>query len=170
MKVPASSIGPHYFLSVRSSFVDPSTQELIYPKEQVVLVPRPQAAGSSTPSIQRLRNLHLTTRATAVARRLIENNDLAGAYELLSSTRALVMKSSERSASFYARGLEAELIELQRRRQQQKHRESGEMEEKPELLTPTSAWRAAERLAKVAITRKHMNRVSDLHGFENARF
>ncbi|CAL5036150.1 unnamed protein product [Urochloa decumbens] len=36
--------------------------------------------------------------------------------------------------------------------------------------TPTSAWRAAEQLAKVAIMRKSMNRVSDLHGFENARF
>lgn len=39
-----------------------------------------------------------------------------------------------------------------------------------EPLTPTSAWRAAEQLAKVAIMRKSMNRVSDLHGFENARF
>jgi hypothetical protein len=44
------------------------------------------------------------------------------------------------------------------------------VDEKPEPLTPTSAWRAAERLAKVAIMRKSMNRVSDLHGFENARF
>uniref|UniRef100_A0A0C9S905 TSA: Wollemia nobilis Ref_Wollemi_Transcript_2391_3432 transcribed RNA sequence n=1 Tax=Wollemia nobilis TaxID=56998 RepID=A0A0C9S905_9CONI len=39
-----------------------------------------------------------------------------------------------------------------------------------EPLTPTSAWRAAERLAKVAMMRKSLNRVSDLHGFENARF
>ncbi|KAJ3679788.1 hypothetical protein LUZ60_016066 [Juncus effusus] len=39
-----------------------------------------------------------------------------------------------------------------------------------ESLTPTSAWRAAEQLAKVAIMRKSMNRVGDLHGFENARF
>ena len=39
-----------------------------------------------------------------------------------------------------------------------------------EPLTPTSAWRAAEQLAKVAIMRKSMNRVSALHGFVNARF
>ncbi|KAF5749711.1 hypothetical protein HS088_TW03G00036 [Tripterygium wilfordii] len=176
LKVPASSAGPHYFLSVRSSFVDPSSQEQICPKEQVLLVPRPQTARSSSPSIQRLRNLHLTTRAIAEARRLIEHNDLSGASHLLSSARALLMKSSDSSASFYVRGLEAELVELQRRRQQpppqqqQRHRGSGQMEEKSEPLTPTSAWRAAERLAKVAIMRKHMNRVSDLHGFENARF
>ncbi|CAL5404708.1 unnamed protein product [Camellia sinensis] len=44
------------------------------------------------------------------------------------------------------------------------------VDEKGEPLTPTSAWRAAERLAKVAIMRKSLNRVSDLHGFENARF
>ncbi|PKA63000.1 hypothetical protein AXF42_Ash007796 [Apostasia shenzhenica] len=39
-----------------------------------------------------------------------------------------------------------------------------------EPLTPRSAWRAAEQLAKVAILKKTMNRVGDLHGFENARF
>ncbi|KAL9255788.1 E3 ubiquitin-protein ligase WAVH1-like protein [Drosera capensis] len=39
-----------------------------------------------------------------------------------------------------------------------------------EVMTPTSAWRAAERLAKVAVMRKSLTRVSDLHGFENARF
>ncbi|KHN38915.1 Hypothetical protein glysoja_014907 [Glycine soja] len=60
-------------------------------------------------------------------------------------------------------------LHLQRRRQRQTLRNS-RVEEKAEPLTPTSAWRAAERLAKVAIMRKSMNRVSDLHGFENARF
>lgn len=43
-------------------------------------------------------------------------------------------------------------------------------EEGEEVITPTSAWRAAERLAKVAVMRKSLTRVSDLHGFENARF
>ncbi|GAB2232031.1 hypothetical protein Droror1_Dr00011052 [Drosera rotundifolia] len=43
-------------------------------------------------------------------------------------------------------------------------------EEREEVMTPTSAWRAAERLAKVAVMRKSLTRVSDLHGFENARF
>ncbi|KAL9252768.1 E3 ubiquitin-protein ligase WAVH1-like protein [Drosera capensis] len=42
--------------------------------------------------------------------------------------------------------------------------------EREEVMTPTSAWRAAERLAKVAVMRKSLTRVSDLHGFENARF
>ena len=46
----------------------------------------------------------------------------------------------------------------------------GLVDENGEPLTPTSAWRAAKKLAKVAIMKKSMNRVSDLHGFENARF
>lgn len=39
-----------------------------------------------------------------------------------------------------------------------------------EPFTPISAWKAAEKLAKVAMMRKSMNKVSDLHGFEDARF
>ena len=46
----------------------------------------------------------------------------------------------------------------------------GLVDENGEPLTPTSAWRAGKKLAKVAIMKKSMNRVSDLHGFENARF
>ena len=46
----------------------------------------------------------------------------------------------------------------------------GLVDENGEPLTPTSAWRAAKKLAKVAIMEKSRNRVSDLHGFENARF
>uniref|UniRef100_A0A0D6QW45 RING-type domain-containing protein n=1 Tax=Araucaria cunninghamii TaxID=56994 RepID=A0A0D6QW45_ARACU len=34
----------------------------------------------------------------------------------------------------------------------------------------TSAWRAAEKLAKVAMMRKSCTRISDLHGFENGGF
>ncbi|KAM1120112.1 hypothetical protein TB2_044156 [Malus domestica] len=44
------------------------------------------------------------------------------------------------------------------------------VDENGEPLTPSSAWREAEKLAKVAIMKKSLNRVSDLHGFENARF
>ncbi|KAL4194063.1 hypothetical protein AMTRI_Chr05g66830 [Amborella trichopoda] len=39
-----------------------------------------------------------------------------------------------------------------------------------EPLTPTSAWRAAERLARVASARKSLRPYGDLHGLENARF
>ncbi|KAK4844303.1 hypothetical protein QYF36_018649 [Acer negundo] len=178
LKVPATSIGSRHVLSVRSSYKDPSSQELICSKEQPMLAPRPQAVRSSSPSIRRLRNLHVTTRAVAESRRLIEVDDLSGAYHLLSSARALLMQSSSGSAEEYLRGLDAELAELHKRRQQvqqsqtprQRINNNGQVEDKPEPLTPTSAWRAAERLAKVAIMRKHMNRVSDLHGFENARF
>ncbi|KAA8546641.1 hypothetical protein F0562_003128 [Nyssa sinensis] len=179
LKVPSSAVGARHVLSVRCCYKDPSTQELIYTKEQALLIPRPHAARSSAPTIERLRNLFVTTRAVAESRRLIERNDLTGAHHILSSARALLMQSA--SADEFIRGLEAELLDLNSRRQKQIQfiqrrgrnttgREVSYVEEKGEALTPTSAWRAAERLAKVAIMRKSMNRVSDLHGFENARF
>ncbi|XP_044470552.1 probable E3 ubiquitin-protein ligase EDA40 [Mangifera indica] len=174
LKVTRSSIGSHHVLTVRSSYKDPSSEIIRY-KEQSMLAPKPLAVRSSTPNIARLRNLHVTTRTVAESRRLIEINDLSGAYHLLSSARALLMRERTGSAEEYVLSLEAELTEMQKRRQQQvqghRARVNGQTaQEKAEPQTPTSAWRAAERLAKVAIKRKHMNRVSDLHGFENARF
>lgn len=176
LKVPAASAGSHHVLSVRSSYRDPSSEELVYSKDQPLLIPRPHTVRSSDPKIERLRNLHVTARAVAESRRLGDHNDLSGAHYLLSSARALLLQSSPKSADEYLRWLEAEQAELHRRRQQQLQslRQGGggaaRMDEKSEPNTPTSAWRAAERLAKVAIMRKSMNRVSDLHGFENARF
>lgn len=175
LKVPASSGGAHRVLSVRSSHRDPFTQEVVYAQEEGLLIPRLFAVRSTSPTIGRLRNLHVTTRAVAESRRLIERKDLTGAHHLLSSARALLMQSNTGSADEFLRGLEAELADLNRRRQQAQIQRpringNGQAEDKTEPLTPTSAWRAAERLAKVAIMRKHLNRVSDLHGFENARF
>ncbi|KAK4712031.1 hypothetical protein R3W88_006544 [Solanum pinnatisectum] len=181
LKVPTSAIGTHHVLSVRCSYKDPSTQELVYCKEQALLVPRPHAVRSSTPNIQRLRDLFISTRAMAESKRLIERNDLTGAHHMLSSARALLVQSNSSSAGEFVHGLDTELSELHYRRQnqaqvqsQQPHRRRINVQQreddKAEPLTPTSAWRAAERLAKVAIMRKSLNRVSDLHGFEDARF
>ncbi|OMO56352.1 Zinc finger, RING-type [Corchorus capsularis] len=176
LKVPVSSSGSHRVMSVRSSYRDPFTQEMVYSRDQSLLIPRPpQSVRSSSQGTGRLRNLHVSTRAVAESRRLMERNDFSGAHHLLTSARALLMQSGSSSAEEFIRGLEAELAELNRRRQRQRvnnnnTNNNGQLEEKGEPLTPTSAWRAAERLAKVAIMRKHMNRVSDLHGFENARF
>ncbi|XP_055806085.1 E3 ubiquitin-protein ligase WAV3-like isoform X2 [Solanum dulcamara] len=181
LKVPTSAIGTHHVLSVRCSYKDPSTQELVYCKEQALLVPRPHAFRSSTPNIQRLRDLFISTRAMAESKRMIERNDLTGAHHMLSSARALLVQSNSSSAGEFVHGLETELSEVHYRRQnqaqvqsQQPHRRRINVqqreEDKAEPLTPTSAWRAAERLAKVAIMRKSLNRVSDLHGFEDARF
>ncbi|CBI19315.3 unnamed protein product, partial [Vitis vinifera] len=47
--------------------------------------------------------------------------------------------------------------------------EHGDMSSGHHLLSSARAL-AAEKLAKVAMMRKSMNKVSDLHGFENARF
>ncbi|PSR87868.1 Von Willebrand factor, type A protein [Actinidia chinensis var. chinensis] len=171
LKVPSSATGAHYVLSVRCCHKDPSTQDLLYGKEQLLLVPRPHAVRSSTPSIERLRSLFFTTRAVAESRLLIERNNLSAANHMLSSARALLIQSKSASANEFIRRLDAELAELQRRRTSERDVVAPTLvDEKGEQLTPTSAWRAAERLAKVAIMRKSMNRVSDLHGFENARF
>ncbi|KAA8528401.1 hypothetical protein F0562_035756 [Nyssa sinensis] len=184
LRVHTAAVGAHLELSVRSCYKDPASQEVIYGRDQSLLVPRPQVGRSSAPSIERLKNLFITVRAIAESRRLIERNDLSTAHHMLSSARALLIRSSSVSADEYIPGLEAELAELNWRGQYQQQieqqqviqrrrgneKEMGFVDENGEPLTPTSAWRAAERLAKVAIVRKSLNRVSDLHGFENARF
>lgn len=187
VRVPASRVGygSHHVISVRCCYKDPATQELIYGKDQALLVPRPQTVRSGLPKIERLRNVFITSRAVAESRRLVEHNELSSAMQLLSSARALLLQSSSESASLsageYIKGLEAELAEVQWRRHYPKQmaavrRGSEEREiglfvdENGEPLTPTSAWRAAEKLAKVAHMKKSLHRVSDLHGFENARF
>ncbi|OVA18965.1 zinc finger protein [Macleaya cordata] len=187
LRVPTAYVGAHHVISVGCCYKDPATQEVIYGQEQNFQVPQPQTVRSSNPKIERLRNLFVTTRAMAESRRLVEHKDLSGAFQLLSSARALLMRSSSISADEYLRGLEAELADLHRRRHQQqqiqhyhqqqfqrrrmhKREPAAYVDENGEPLTPTSAWRAAEKLAKVAIMRKSLNKVSDLHGFENARF
>ncbi|RAL46639.1 unnamed protein product [Cuscuta campestris] len=175
LKVPSSAVGAHHAMSVRSVYKDPSTQELIHCQEQTLPVPRAQAVRSSPPNIRRLRSLFVSTRAVAESRRLAaERNDFSAAQRMLSSARALLLQSNAGEPDEFVRGLEAELSELHRTKQNQAQvaaqRRRRNEEQKAEPLTPTSAWRAAEMLAKVAMTRKSMNRVSDLHGFEDARF
>ncbi|KAG7571778.1 von Willebrand factor type A [Arabidopsis suecica] len=156
----------HKIMTVRSRYVDPTTQELRTPEDRALLIPTPLTVRSSTnPNISRLRNLHVSTRAIAESQRLIERNHYSGAQRLLTSARALLVQHGLSSSDICLRGLDAEIADLNGVRG--RHVAASES---LESLTPTSAWKAAERLAKVAMVRKHMNRVSDLHGFENARF
>ncbi|CAN1159439.1 E3 ubiquitin-protein ligase WAV3 [Linum perenne] len=189
LRVPSSAVGRHHVMSVRCLYKDPATQEVVYGRDQALLVPRPHAVRSSAPKVEWLRNLFITTRAVAEARRLVENsNNFTSAHNLLMSTRALLMQSEYEGADEYRKAVEVELTELHWRKQQeveagammiQQQRRRGDREaaaaavmtdENGEPLTPTSAWRAAEKLAKMAMMKKSLNRVSDLHGFENARF
>lgn len=187
LRVPSSAVGSHHVISVRCLYKDPATQEVVYGRDRALLVPRPHAVRSSAPKIERLRNHFITTRAIAEARRLLEHNDFTSAHHLLASSRALILQSSSICTDGYVRGLEAELAELHWRKQHQleqqqqqqmmiQRRKGSEREtmvvidENGEPLTPTSAWRAAEKLAKVAMMKKSLNKDSDLHGFENARF
>ncbi|CAF2277177.1 unnamed protein product [Brassica napus] len=170
IKAPVSSSTTsrsHRILTVRSRYVDPTTQEIRNPEDRALLIPYPVTVrSSSNPNIGRLRNLHVSTRAVAESRRLIERNNYSGAERLLTSARALLVQYGLSSSDTCLRGLDAELADLNGVR----GRQLTSSLESLEPLTPTSAWKAAERLAKVAKMRKHMNRVSDLHGFENARF
>ncbi|XP_044481197.1 E3 ubiquitin-protein ligase WAV3-like [Mangifera indica] len=184
LRVPTAAVRSHHVMSVKCLYKDPATQAVMYGADQAFLVPCPHAVRSSAPKIERLRNLFISTRAIAESRRLIEHNDFTSAHHLLASARALLIHSSAESADDYVKALEAELAELHRRKQylleqqqmMMQRRRAGEREamvvtdENGEPLTPTSAWRAAEKLAKVAMMKKSMNRDSDLHGFENARF
>lgn len=192
MRIPASALGygTHHVMTVRCLYKDPASQEIVYGREQGLTVQLPQNQSqnirSSGTRIERLRNLFITTRAIAESRRLLDHNsDFTSAHHLLASARALLIQSGSASAEQYVRGLEAELAELHWRRQQEQvqvevqqqqmtmqRRRGGEnmVDENGEPLTPTSAWRAAEKLAKMAMVKKSLNKVSDLHGFENARF
>ncbi|CAN8314808.1 unnamed protein product [Cochlearia groenlandica] len=161
-----SSSRPHRIMTVRSRYVDPTTQETIIPEDRALLIPSPMTVRStSNPNISRLRNLHVITRAVAEARRLTERNDYCGAQRLLTSAKALLLQYGLSSSDKCLRGIDFELADLNGLRERHVAKS-----ERLEELTPTSAWKAAERLAKVATMRKNMNRVSDLHGFENARF
>ncbi|CAH2076143.1 unnamed protein product [Thlaspi arvense] len=158
-------------MTVRSRHVDPSTQEIRNSEDRALLIPRLTAVRSSNTSIERLRNLHVSTRAVAESRRLTDANDYSGAERMLTSARVLLVQYGLNSSDACLRVLDTELANFNRVRGRHVVVKSLEpVAQKTEPLTPTSAWRAAERLAKVAIMRKHMNRVSDLHGFENARF
>ncbi|KAL8144153.1 hypothetical protein V2J09_017185 [Rumex salicifolius] len=181
LRVPTSAIGSHHVMSVRCSYKDPATGEVMYGRERALLVPRPHAVRSSDPRIERLRNVFVATRAVAETRRMVEYGEFGSAQRLLVSARALVAQSGSASAEEYVRWLEGELNELHWRRQYQVQQREQELmvrhhqhvefvDENGEPLTPTSAWGAAERLAKVAMMKQSLNRSGDLHGFENARF
>ncbi|XP_004509717.1 E3 ubiquitin-protein ligase WAVH1-like [Cicer arietinum] len=145
-KVPSSSGSHNHALSVRSSFRDPFTQEIVHSKERLIIIPRPRSVGSLDPKIKRLIRLHVSSRAS-------------------------VKQTSHETANEWLRRLEAEDMRGQPQLRSHKLRTNNNcLEGKMEPLTPISAWKAAEKLAKVAIMRKSMNKVGDLHGFEDARF
>ncbi|KAI3465195.1 hypothetical protein Pfo_021858 [Paulownia fortunei] len=171
VRVLASSVGLNHVFSIKSSYNDPATHALVYGRDHRLLLPRPQSVRPGLPEIERLRNAFITTRAIAESRRLIDHNEVSSAMQLLSSVRALLLQSRSESAGDCIRGLEVEPADLQWWRQCQRQRAMGLfLDENGEPLTPNSAWRAAEKLAKMAELKKSSNRASDLHGFENARF
>ncbi|KAL6885528.1 hypothetical protein ACP4OV_010307 [Aristida adscensionis] len=188
LRAPLHS-APSASLSARCSYRDPASQDTVRGAEQALPLPPLHASSSAASSpARRLHDLFVATRAVAEARRLAELQDLATAIHLVSSARALVLQSpATQQQQELVGSLDTELSDMRWRRAQGQGQQQPltptarrrEAEATPagtprgsggEPLTPTSAWRAAEQLAKVAVMRKSMNRVSDLHGFENARF
>ncbi|XP_071693519.1 E3 ubiquitin-protein ligase WAVH1-like [Rutidosis leptorrhynchoides] len=174
LKVPSSALRSHQVLTVRCCYRELSSQQMINGTQQTLIVQRPTTARSSSVLIQRLRNVFISTRALAESRRLAERNDLNGAYHMLVSARALLLQLSLDMDNELVVSLDDELSEVQRQRkvlaQVERKKPAFYTDEKGEPLTPTSAWKVADKLAKVAIMRKSVKRVSDLHGFEDARF
>ncbi|XP_030538008.1 E3 ubiquitin-protein ligase WAV3 [Rhodamnia argentea] len=183
LRVPTSTVGSHHVMTVRCGYRDPATHEAANGSDRALVVPRLHAVRSSDPKAEQLRSLFVTTRAVAESRRLTEYGDHTSAYHMLASARALLMQSGSGPAQEFARELEAELAELCWSRQQAlerqrmiQRRRGSEREEMTmvdanrEPLTSSWAWRAAEKSAGAAIGKKSLGRVSDLHGFENARF
>ncbi|KAJ1269768.1 hypothetical protein BS78_06G002300 [Paspalum vaginatum] len=192
--------GHPHALSARCSYRDPASQEAVRGAEQALPLPALQAAASrrlhdlfvATRAVAEARRLaELQDLATAVhllssARALVlqspptqQRQELVGTLDTeLSDMRwrrgqqqteqPLTPTSSSRSGRRRRAdgGETATPVGTPRAGSGSGSGSAGP----PEPLTPTSAWRAAEQLAKVAIMRKSMNRVSDLHGFENARF
>ncbi|XP_030528425.1 E3 ubiquitin-protein ligase WAV3-like [Rhodamnia argentea] len=187
LRVPASTTAARHVLTAQCSYKDPSTKADVYGGDRALMVPKMEALVSEDARIGRLRNLFVVTRALAESRRLIKREEYSTAHQLLASARALIARSGASSADEHVRALDAELAEVRWRRQDRAERQRtvqrrrgpdrrgevvmmGLVDENGEPLTPTSAWRAAEELAKLADMRKSLRRVSDLHGFENARF
>ncbi|KAJ3669567.1 hypothetical protein LUZ60_011517 [Juncus effusus] len=179
LRVPLNRRNPLSFC-IKSTYRDPVTLAVSSGVEQPPLLLPPAPVLNSS---LHLRNLFVTCRAVTESRRLVGLNDLATALHLLYSARSLLLQCPPSTVQHLIPNIEAELVEIQRRRGQQHHHQQQQMlrrrqevtsssavEGGSHPLTPTSAWRAAEQLAKVAIMRKSQNRVSDLHGFENARF
>lgn len=221
LKVPkATVLGGHVIsISLKCSYRDPLTREVIHCGERPLSMPMPMSlhsqefpillrsssssssrAGATSMTTQQqqqqlqLRNVFVATRAMAESRRLVELSDLDTALHLLSSARSLLLQQSAAVSNTHKKlvlSLEAQLEDLQKQQQHKKQQRRWQPQPQSvspsqrrtseqallaesrgggEPLTPTSAWRAAEQLAKVAIMRKSLNRVSDLHGLENARF
>ncbi|CAH9053358.1 unnamed protein product [Cuscuta europaea] len=184
VRVPPTSSRAHHVLSLRCCYKDPAMQQdSVNVREESLLLPTPQAVRSASATIQRLRNLFITTRAIAESRRLTEHGELTSAKHILLSARSLLNLSGSCCVAEYVRGLEAELTKMGSWKEHHQalrkviqrprpfERESAVLiGENDEPLTPTTAWRAAERLANVAMMKKPVTRVSDLHGFENAWF
>jgi von Willebrand factor type A domain len=176
LRVPLNQRRHSLSFCVKCSYQDPATLVASSRVEQPPIVLPPVPTQNSS---MQLRNLFVTFRALVESRRLVVLNDFATALHLLSSARSLLLQCPPSMVQDLVPNIEAELVEIQRRRGVQSHQHNHwRQQEVPvavsgggrEPLTPTSAWHAAEQLAKVSIMRKSQNRVSDLHGFENARF
>ncbi|CAM8998939.1 unnamed protein product [Rhodiola kirilowii] len=162
LRVPVAAVRLEKVLTVKCSYKDPATHERITTKQEAFIIP----VACSSPGIQRLRNVFISTRAVAESRRIMEHGEFESAHRLLSSARALLMQSASMSGEECVHVLEGEIMKLARRRQEQ------QMVEQERIMAAIRRQRiSAEATPPSSAGKKtSWNRVSDLHGFENARF
>ncbi|CAM8936522.1 unnamed protein product [Rhodiola kirilowii] len=162
VRVPISYVPLEKILTLKCSYKNPATHERISVKQETFIIPQP----SLSPEIQRLRNVFISTRAVAESRQILEHGEVKSAHRLLSSARALLMRSGSMSADECVHLVEAEIMELARRRQEQQN------DERERVLAAMQRPQIAEMTPHVSSAgkKKSWNRVSDLHGLENARF
>ncbi|KAL1349642.1 hypothetical protein HN51_026148 [Arachis hypogaea] len=165
LRVATSALGSHHVMNVKCVYKDSVKQDTVCGREQALPVAL-RLGGRA----ERLRNVFVTSRAISKSRKLLDQNEFSNAYCVVVSARELLAQCGSASVDEYVRGLEAELAEIQWQKAQYERQGRAVDESGEEALTPTSAWRAAEKLAKMATMKKSLNRVTDLHGFENARF
>ncbi|KAI4366518.1 hypothetical protein MLD38_022388 [Melastoma candidum] len=176
MRIPYLAASSNHVIKVHCRYNDLAGNEVAHWEDQKVSVYRPRVAERYLKAgSEWLRNVFITTRAIAESKRSIDRGDCGGAHRLIASARALMIQSRSQSGDECLKTLEAELIEIPRQKQKKMEmkltpRQKQVKDERAEALTPPKSWQAAEKLADVAMMKRSLNRVRDLHGFELAGF
>lgn len=130
VRVATSALGAQRVMKVRCMYKDPSGNEVVvHDKEEEVTVELPPRRGvSCNGKVERVRNMLITKQAMAESRRLVKEEKISSAYDLVASARALILLSGSGfgSGQEFLRTLEGELVELHRLKQQQQQTTVGE--------------------------------------------
>lgn len=129
VRVATTALGAQRVMKVRCMYKDPSGNEVVvHDKEEEVTVELPPRRGvSCNGRVERVRNMLITKQAMAESKRLVKEEKISSACDLVASARALILMSGSGSGQGQeiVRTLEGELLELHRLKQQTTVREIG---------------------------------------------